>query len=137
MKDESEACRAWLLKLKGSEHRVFVPSIAYYEVYRAYLALDERQGSTRTRDLNDFLRAFGINRLKMSQQVVDHASILWAYLDVKGKRVSDRTFDGDVMIASEVIQHDVEGEKVLATGNIRHFKAMLGTAASTWQHISI
>lgn len=134
LRDKGKACRTWLLKLKGSEHSVFVPSIAYHEVHRAYLAMDGRTGGTKVKQLNAFLQAFGMSRLAITQRVVDHASTLWAHLEITGMRVSDRTFDGDVMIASEVMQHNTAGAKVLTTENVRHsFQAY---ARHSSQHVA-
>lgn len=133
-KEVNQQCVNWYLALLDRGHDIFIPDVVYHEAERGYLITRRKHPHTKKlQALKALVSTGGARRLSITSRAIDHASILWAYLRLNGIKVSENSFDADVMIAAQIRQHRVRDHQVIATTNVRHLERMVN--ASSWQDI--
>lgn len=122
------ACSQWLQGLVASDTRVVVPEIADYEVRRELLRANRAPVIARLDALADLLEYLPITTTAMRQ-----AALIWARARQQGQPIaSDRTIDGDVILAAQATTLGV-ADVVIATTNVGHLSRF--APADLWQNI--
>jgi tRNA(fMet)-specific endonuclease VapC len=95
-------------------------AITRYEVTRGF----NQQGATAQLDRFETFCRHSIV-LPLDDLIFDRAADLWAYAQTNGLPCND----ADILIAATALQH----QRVLVTGNTRHFDWVLGLTVIDWR----
>lgn len=107
----------------GRGERIFLSSVALYEVRRYLLWRDAR---AQLRFLDALMERLGVEEI--SWRMWDSAAALWADLRRKGRTLGpEGRLDGDALLSAQAEALSA----TVATRNIRHFK-VIGVPAEDW-----
>lgn len=108
---------------------MIIPEIADYELRRELLRANKTKGIARLDELVRFLEYLPITTAAMRQ-----AAKFWAQARQQGQpTASDKTIDGDMILAAQAITLGVPN-LVVATTNIGHLARFV--AVELWQNIT-
>ena len=124
----SVACAQWLQRLVVGGTRVILPEIADYEVRRELLRANRVGGLARLDALAEL-----IEYLPLTTAAMREAARLWARARQRGQpTASDRTIDGDMILAAQATTMGISAV-VVATTNVGHLSRFV--PAELWQTI--
>ncbi len=111
-----------MLKAVGTENKIAICSVAYYEILRGYDTDKNRKKVAVFKALCNDAENFALN-----DKAVDIAVNIYRYLSKRGQKIED----ADIFIAATTLANDA----VLITDNVKHFSRVPDLKVVNWKDL--
>lgn len=111
-----------MLKAVGTENKIAICSVAYYEILRGYDTDKNRKKVAVFKALCKDAENFALN-----DKAVDIAVNIYRYLSKRGQKIED----ADIFIAAITLANDA----VLITDNVKHFGRVPDLKVVNWKDL--
>lgn len=112
-----------MINAAGTENKIAICSIAYYEVMRGCDKNKNRKKVEVFKNLCNDAELF-----KLDDKAIDIATDIYRYLSKRGQKIEDT----DIFIAAITLANDA----VLITDNVKHFERVPNLKVVNWKDLS-